>query len=164
MTDRNTLNCTYRSREVTISLDHVVDEAGENGEYLLEWTDGVNEWSESYDRPEVALARFAVLLECVRTGHGFLVRTDLDPASDTREFAAHAQRFLTSQLDVPRFPFGTRVHVTGVDGTFVAEWHHEERNADGKPNGIAKVKVLEHDVPGNVGLELHVAVTSVEPA
>ena len=104
MTDQNTLNCTYRSREVTISLDHVVDEAGENGEYLLEWTDGINGWDESYDRPEVALARFAVLLECVRTGHGFLVRTDLDPVSGTREFVAHAQRFLTSQLDVPVEP------------------------------------------------------------
>jgi hypothetical protein len=155
MSDANTLNCTYRSDEATISLDHVVDEAGENGEYLLEWTDGVNEWAESYAAAPVALARFAVLVAGVTEGRLF--------AYEPPVFADAALRFVNVQLEPAlvssRFRLGQLVRVAD---RYVAQFLREERNPDGNLNGVALVRVTEHEDAELIGTELHVGVATLE--
>lgn len=154
MTQPN-VGARYVSAAVTITLI-TVDPA----EHLLEWTDGINEWVESYVSVPVALARFATLIEGVRQDRLFL--------NGEQEFASHAQRFLDSQLEPTlersRFRLGQLVRVVGRDETYLATFLREERNADHKLNGVALVKITSHSDRRHVGEEIHVGISVLEPA
>lgn len=154
---------SYRDDQVTVHLWHV--ESGESGVYHLEWTDGINEWSETYVRSHVAFARFAVLLAASAQDRGFLEQ-------NTRDFIARVDEFVEERLqrELPRsrFRIGEHVVVTLAlprPTRYTARFLREERNDGGSLTGVALVRVVDPgDSSHQVGDDVHVGVAALESA
>jgi hypothetical protein len=75
---------------------HVLHDVEAAGEWIVTWTDGINEWLERYDYPWHALARFAALVAAAEQDV-FLVHDSSDPHGPLN-FVAEAERFVSRTI------------------------------------------------------------------
>jgi len=127
--------------------------------YVLDWAE-CNQ-PETYEFLEHTLARVAVLVRAV-TEDRFFTRDAVG------SFVADAEAFVEAQLNPPlqrsRFRLGQLVTVVGASERYTAHFLREERNHDRSLNGVALVRVTDHPDRRVVGVEIHVGVSTLEPA